>query len=107
MGAAVASRTAVTGRLSRRPCAAIIRKEISYMKNTAEESADLKIALKHKPWTPELEAEAKDFPLEADEAYFEVVDGWDTCTPDSWVAREIAAAKIEAALKERDNEQDD
>jgi hypothetical protein len=80
---------------------------IVYMKNTAEESANLKMALKHDPWTPELEAETYSFPLEAEEAYSDVAEGWDTCHPDSWVAREMAAAKIETALKERENEQDD
>lgn len=56
------------------------------MKPTWQESADLKQSLKHAPVSPQLVAEAEAFPLEADEAYFEVVDGSDTCEPGSWVA---------------------
>lgn len=59
------------------------------MKETAEQSADLKMALKHDPVTDHLRAEAKAFSLEADEAYFEVLDGLDTCAPDSWIAEEM------------------
>jgi hypothetical protein len=56
------------------------------MKNTAGESADLKMALKHDPETPELAAEAYEYPQEADEAIEEVRLGYDTAAPDSWVA---------------------
>lgn len=57
------------------------------MKDTEEESAELKMALKHDPWTPELAAEAEAFPIEASEAIKEVEEKWDDCHPDSWVAR--------------------
>jgi hypothetical protein len=57
------------------------------MKDTPEQSADLKMALKHDPVTPELIAAAEIHPLEGDEAYFEVADGLDTCAPESWVAQ--------------------
>lgn len=59
------------------------------MKPTWEESSDLKQALKREPVTADLEAEAEEFPLEADEAYFEVIDGRDTVEPGSWVAQQI------------------
>jgi hypothetical protein len=59
------------------------------MKDTAEESADLKMALKHDPVTDELRAEAVTFPLEADDAYFEVKEGRDHLTPGSWVAEQL------------------
>jgi hypothetical protein len=62
------------------------------VKDTAEQSAALKMALKHDPMTPELEQEAKRFPLEADEAFFEVQNGHDTCHPDSWVAEQSRLA---------------
>jgi hypothetical protein len=55
------------------------------MKATAEESADLKMALKHDPISPALRAEALRFPLETDEAMEEVLSGRDTCAPGSWV----------------------
>lgn len=56
------------------------------MKNTAGQSADLKMALKHDPCTPTLVVEAEAFPLEADEAVQEVKEGRDYCHPESWVA---------------------
>ena len=56
------------------------------MKETAEESAELKMALKHDPETPALAAEAESHPQEADEALFEVEAGLDTAAPGSWVA---------------------
>lgn len=56
------------------------------MKETAGESADLKMALKHDPVTDLLRAEAEAFPAEADEAVAEVQGGLDTCAPDSYVA---------------------
>lgn len=56
------------------------------MKETANESAELKQALKHDPETPHLAAEAEANPLEGDEAYFEVLEGRDTAEPGSWVA---------------------
>lgn len=59
------------------------------MKDTAAESAELKMALKHDPVTPELEAEAQAFPVEADEACSEVEDGLDTASPGSWVANQM------------------
>ena len=57
------------------------------MKPNADESADLKMALKHDRWTPELHAEALAHPLEADEAIEDVRSGLDTAAPDSWVER--------------------
>lgn len=63
------------------------------MKETAEESAELMMALKHDPWTPELDAEAEAFPLEADEAMRNVEENVDDCHPDSWVAREASQPK--------------
>ena len=59
------------------------------MKDTAEQSADLKQALKKQPVTDELRAEAEAFPLEADEACAEVREAHDFCTPDSWVAEQV------------------
>jgi hypothetical protein len=59
------------------------------MKTTAEESADLKMALKHDPRTQALDTEAETFPLEADEAVQEVEDGRDDCHPKSWVAEAL------------------
>lgn len=62
------------------------------MKDTAEESAELKMALKHNPITPELCQEAQLHPVEADEAYQEVFDGRDTRTPGSWVDQMLTAS---------------
>lgn len=56
------------------------------VKDTEEESAELKMALKHDPMTDALAAEAKAFPLEAGEAIDNVERGYDTCATDSWVA---------------------
>jgi hypothetical protein len=56
---------------------------------SAGESADLKQALKHDPVTPELRALADS--LEGDEAVAEVLGGWDTAAPGSYVAEVIAA----------------
>jgi hypothetical protein len=56
------------------------------VKDTWQESADLKQALKHDPETPELAAEAAAFPIEAEEALSEVTRRLDTATPGSWVA---------------------
>lgn len=58
------------------------------MQETADESAELKQALKHDPATPELRAAANS--LEGHEAYFECVDGLDTATPGSWAAEQMA-----------------
>lgn len=65
------------------------------MKPTAGESADLKMALKHDPLTPELAAEAEAFPLEAEEALREVEQGWDSAAPGSW-AELVPATDAEA-----------
>ena len=62
------------------------------MKETAGESADLKMALKHDPETPELAAEAEAFPVEADEAMSEVENVYDTADPGSWVANRLREA---------------
>lgn len=59
------------------------------MKDTADESAELKMALKHDAETPELAAEAERHPQEADEAIQDVENGYDTAAPDSWVASRI------------------
>lgn len=59
------------------------------MKETAGESAGLKMALKHDPVTDALRAEAERFPLEADEAFCEVERGLDTADPGSWVHEQI------------------
>jgi hypothetical protein len=55
------------------------------MKETAEQSADLKQALKKQIETPELAAEAAAYPLEAEEALSEVKLRLDTAIPGSWV----------------------
>jgi hypothetical protein len=60
------------------------------MKATAGESAELKMALKHDPETPQLAAEADKFPLEADEAIQDVEGGYDTAAPGSWVANRLS-----------------
>lgn len=57
------------------------------MKDTAAESAELKMALKHDLETAELAAEAESHPLEADEACEDVRQGLDNAEPGSWVAR--------------------
>jgi len=62
------------------------------MKDTAEQSAELKMALKHDPETSLLRAEAERHPLEADEALLEVETGLDTAHPESWVARLLSPA---------------
>jgi hypothetical protein len=54
------------------------------MQDTPEQSADLKMALKHDPATPELRA-AMDS-LEGDESYAECVAGLDAATPGSVIA---------------------
>jgi len=59
------------------------------MKETAEESAVLKQRLKHEPMNPELEAELLAFPCEWGESVEEVLQGYDTCSNGSFVAREI------------------
>lgn len=59
------------------------------MKDTAEESAVLKQRLKHEPLTPELEREVEDHPQEAEEAVWEVEEGYDICSPGSYVAQEL------------------
>ena len=59
------------------------------MKETAKESATLKQQLKHNPLDPELEREAGEHPHEAEEAVWEVEQGHDTCSPGSYVAREL------------------
>jgi hypothetical protein len=56
---------------------------------TAEESADLKMALKHDRVTDGHRLLADLHTSEADEAISEVLAGWDTCSPDSWVAERI------------------
>ncbi len=61
------------------------------MKDTAEQSAELKMALKRDPESAVLAAEAEAFPVEADEALTECEQGWDTATPGSWVARRLEA----------------
>lgn len=60
------------------------------MKETAAESAELKMALKHDPETAELAAEAVAFPAEADEALADVENGNDYAAPGSWVYRRLA-----------------
>lgn len=60
------------------------------MKDTQEESATLKQALKHQPLSPMLEQEAADHPQEAEEAVWEVQEGYDTFSPGSYVARELS-----------------
>lgn len=60
------------------------------MKDTEEESAILKQALKHLPCTPELITEAEAFPEEAGEAIQEVQDGYEEADPGSWVALYLA-----------------
>lgn len=59
------------------------------MKDTAEESAELKQRLKHDPNTQELEDEAERFPLEAAEAIDEVERGLEEAEPGSWVAARV------------------
>lgn len=59
------------------------------MKATAEESADLKMALKHDPETPELAAEAARFGAEAGEALWECEQGLDIAAAGSWVANRV------------------
>lgn len=56
------------------------------MKDTAEQSAELKLALKHDPSSPALRAEARAHPLELDEACVEVERGLDDAHPASVVA---------------------
>lgn len=63
------------------------------MKATAEQSAELKMALKHDRVTPLLEAEAMSHLAEVDEAIEEVRNGWDTAEPGSWVAEYLAAMR--------------
>jgi hypothetical protein len=61
------------------------------MLETTEQSADLKMALKHGLETPELAAlAAGDGHHEADEAIREVEDGADACETGSWVANVMA-----------------
>lgn len=60
------------------------------MKATEAESAALKQRLKHEPLTPELDAEAGEHTAEAEESVWEVEQGYDTCSPDTYVARELA-----------------
>ncbi len=55
---------------------------------SAEQSAYLKERLKHEPWSLALNNDAEAHPVEADEAYDDVLNGVDTCRPDSWVGRE-------------------
>lgn len=59
------------------------------MKDTQDESAALKQALKHSPMTPELKAEAEIHFSEAEEALQEVKEGYESCSPSSWVAHEL------------------
>lgn len=61
------------------------------MKDTAAESAELKMALKHDPETPALAAEAEVHPLEASEAIQEVEVGLDSADAGSWVANRRGA----------------
>lgn len=60
------------------------------MKDTEDESAALKQALKHQPLTPDLEAEAALHTQEAEEAVWEVEQGLDTRSTGSYVDRELA-----------------
>ena len=53
---------------------------------TADESAELKMALKHDRETDELAKLAQIHPQEADEALFEVEEGLDSAAYGSWVA---------------------
>ena len=62
------------------------------MKDTAAESAELKMALKHDTETPELAAEAAAHPQEADEALQDVENGYDTADPGSWVAHRLGVS---------------
>lgn len=59
------------------------------MKDTAAESAELKMALKHDEETPALRRNADEHPQEAAEAIEDVAAGLDTATPGSWVAKAI------------------
>ena len=72
------------------------------MKVTAEESATLKMALKHDPVTPFLRAEAEAFPAEADEACSDVENGHDTAAVGSWVEEVLCA--IETNFQEERHE---
>lgn len=59
------------------------------MKDTPEESAVLKQRFKHEALSRELENEASEHPQEAEEAVWEVEQGYDTCSPGSYVAQEL------------------
>lgn len=59
------------------------------MKETADESAELKMTLKRDPETPELAAEAVRFPAEAGEALYEVESDLDYAAPGSWAANRL------------------
>lgn len=61
------------------------------MKAFPEQSAELKMALKHDPVTEDLREEARRFPEEAGEAYDEVLSGRDKRTPGSWADEQIHA----------------
>jgi hypothetical protein len=61
------------------------------VKPTAEESADLKMALKRDPETPELRAAADS--LEGDEAHAEVTEGRDYAVPGSVIANELSPVR--------------
>lgn len=62
------------------------------MKDTEQESAELKQALKHGLCTRELIEEAQRHPEEAHEAYEEVFWGHDERTPGSWVDQMLTAS---------------
>jgi hypothetical protein len=61
------------------------------MQATPEQSADLKMALKHDPATPELRAAAAS--LEGDEAFAECASGLDTAAPGSVIAEHLRDAR--------------
>lgn len=69
------------------------------IKPTAEESADLKMALKHDPVTPALAAEAVAFPVESEEALREVEEGHDTAAPGSWAAIHVRLEYLRGELR--------
>ena len=56
---------------------------------TAEQSAEIKQALKHDPCSFQHVVLARRHFIEADEAVEEVENGHDTAHPDSWVAKFI------------------
>ena len=70
------------------------------MKNTDEESADLKQRLRTLPNTPALEQEAGEFPIEADEAVEETERGLILAVAGSYVAAVLARTHAHTADEE-------